>query len=162
MPLNKSTLARPLQQLFEDKPASLADAASGWANAYVGYAGGAMSSAASLPVNASGNVGILLGAFQAGLSALTPATAGALVGQGILAFWQAIAWVGPTAAGATAFPGNAGLPAGLAAIFADLGRASAGEKANRLADAFDAGAKTVIVIDIPFVQPAPPITGPIQ
>ncbi|MGJ4951511.1 hypothetical protein [Bradyrhizobium sp. HKCCYLS20291] len=162
MPLAKSTLAQSLEQLFNSKPATAADAAAAWANAYLGYAGSALSSAASLPTNASANFPILLGGFQGGLSALAPAAAGALVAQGVSGFWQAIAWVGPTAAGTTAFPGNAALAAALSGIFADLGKSSPAEKANRLADAFDAGARTVIVADIPFVQPAPPIVGPIQ
>jgi hypothetical protein len=162
MPLAKSGLAQQLQQLFENKPATAADAAAGWANAYLSYAGSALSVAGSLPVNASGNFGLLLGGFQGGLSALAAPAAGALIGQAVLGFWQAIAWVGPTAAGTTVVPGNAALPAALAAIFADIGKSSPAEKANRLADAFDAGAKTVVVSDVPFVQPAPPIVGPIQ
>jgi hypothetical protein len=162
MPLTKTNLAQPLEQLFKNKPATAADAAAGWANAYLSYAGSAMSSAASLPVNASGNLGILLGAFQSGLSALAAPAAGALVSQGIIGFWQAAAWVGPTAVGTTAFPGNASLAAALSAIFADVGQSSPAEKANRFADAFDAGAKMVVVMDIPLVQPAPPIVGPIQ
>jgi hypothetical protein len=89
-------------------------------------------------------------------------SAGALVAQGVVTFWQAIVWVGPTASGATAFPGNAALAPALVAIFADLSRKSPQDKANELADAFDAGARTVIVTDVPFVQPAPPIVGPIQ
>jgi|SRR5882672_9005637 hypothetical protein len=162
MPLTKSSLAQQLEQLFNNKPATAADAAAGWANAYLSYASTAISSAASLPVNASASLGVLLGGFQGGLSALAAPAAGALVGQAVLGFWQAIIWVGPTAAGTTAFPGNASLPAALAAVFADLGKSSASEKANRLADAFDTGAKMVVVADIPFVQPAPPIVGPIQ
>jgi hypothetical protein len=162
MPLVKSTLAQQLEQLFNSKPATAADASVGWANAYLAYAGSAISSAASLPVNAQGNFPILLGGFQAGLSSLTPVSAGAIVAQGIVGFWQAIAWVGAVASGATAFPGNAGLAVTLATIFSDLGKSSAREKAGQLADAFHVGAKSVIVSDVPFVQPAPPIVGPIQ
>jgi len=162
MPLSRSTLANALQRVFDASPATAADAAAQWANAYAGYAGGAISSASSLPVNAAANSAILLGGFQGGLAAFTPMSAGALVAWGIITFWQAIVWVGPTASGATAFPGNAGLAPALAAIFADLSRKSPQDKANDLADVFDAGAKTVIVMDVPFVQPAPPIVGPIQ
>jgi hypothetical protein len=162
MALNKSTLADALARVLEASPATAADAAAQWANAYAGYAAAATSSAFSLPVNAAANVAILLGGFQSGLAALMPVSAGALVAQGVMTFWQAIAWVGPTASGTTAFPGNAGLAAMLAATFADLGRKSPQDKANELADAFDAGARTVVVVDVPFVQPAPPIIGPIQ
>lgn len=162
MALNKSTLADALARVLEASPATAADAAAQWANAYAGYAAAATSSASSLPVNAAANVAILLGGFQSGLAALMPVSAGALVAQGVTTFWQAIAWVGPTASGTTAFPGNASLAAMLAAIFTDLGRKSPQDKANELADAFDAGARTVLVVDVPFVQPAPPIIGPIQ
>jgi hypothetical protein len=162
MALNKSTLADALARVLEASPATAADAAAQWANAYAGYATAATSSAFSLPVNAAANVAILLGGFQSGLAALMPVSAGVLVAQGVMTFWQTIAWVGPTASGTTAFPGNAGLAAMLAAIFTDLGRKSPQDKANELADAFDAGARTVLVVDVPFVQPAPPIIGPIQ
>jgi hypothetical protein len=161
MPLSKSTLAQELERVFNAKPASSVEAAAQWANAYAAYAGSALSVAASLPVNAQANLGLLLGAFQGGLSAFTPVTAGALVAQGIMAYWQAMAWLGPVASGATAFPGNVGLAAALAVIFADLSRKSASEKANELASAFDLGAKGVVISDVPFVQPAPPIIGPI-
>ena len=121
-----------------------------------------MSTASSLPVTAPANFGILLGAFVGGLSALSSVTAGALVAQGLLAYWQAMAWVGPTAIGVTAFPGNAALAAALAATFSDVSKKSAADKAKELADAFDAGAKMVIVSDVPLIQPAPPIVGPIM
>ena len=162
MALSKSTLADALARVLEASPATAADAAAQWANAYAGYAAAATSSAASLPVNAAANFAILLSGFQVGLSALMPASAGALVAQGVTTFWQAIAWVGPTASGATALPGNAGLAPMLAAIFTDLSRKSPQDKANELADAFDTGARTVVVMDVPFVQPAAPIIGPIQ
>ncbi|WP_338699877.1 hypothetical protein V5279_18915 [Bradyrhizobium sp. 26S5] len=162
MPLSKDTLAQQLEQLFNSKPATPADAAAAWANAYLSYAGSAISLAASLPVNAPANFGILLGAFQGGFASLAPANAGAIIAQGIIGFWQSLAWVGVTATGTTAFPGNGALPAALVAIFSDLGKKSARDKASQLSDVFHAGARSVIVSDIPFVQPAPPILGPIQ
>jgi hypothetical protein len=162
MPLSKSALAQQLEQLIRNRPPTVADAAAAWANAYVGYAASAISAAASLPLNATGNFGILLGGFQGGLAALTPAGAAALIAQGVSAFWQAIAWTGPLAAGTTTVPGNTALAATLSAIFADLGNSTPAEKANRIADAFDLGARAVIVTDVPFVQPAPPIVAPIQ
>jgi len=162
MALSKSTLVDAMQRLLDASPSTAADAAVQWANAYAGYAAAATSTAASLPVNASANAAILVGGFQAGLAALVPASAGALVAQAVVAFWQAIAWVGPTASGATAFPGNAGLAAALAAVFSDLGRKSTSDKANELADAFAAGARAVIVAEVPFSPPTTPIVGPIQ
>jgi hypothetical protein len=161
MPLTKSTLAQDLEGIFNAKPASAADAATKWANAYQSYASAALSSASSLPITAPANFGILLGAFTAGLSALTSVTAAALISQGILAYWQAMAWVGPASAGSTAFPGNASLSGALSATFADLSDKSAADKANEIAQAFDAGAKTVIVSEVPFA-PGPPIVGPIM
>lgn len=161
MPLSASTLAQDLERVLNAKPAASVDAARAWASAYQSYASAALSTAASLPVTAPANFGILLGAFTGGLSALASVTAGALIGQGILAYWQAMAWAGPAAAGVTAFPGNAALPSALAALFADLSGKSAADKANELAQAFDGGARTVIVSDVPFV-PGPPIVGPIM
>ena len=161
MPLSSSTLAQDLERVFNAKPVSAADAAAAWANAYQTYATGALSVAASLPVGAPANFGILLGAFTAGLSALTPVTAAALIAQGATAYWQAMTWLGATAAGVTAFPGNVALAATLGVLFADLSGKSATDKANDLATAFDAGARAVVVSDVPFVQPAPPIVGPI-
>jgi hypothetical protein len=162
MPLSASSLAQSLESVFNSKPASSADAALAWANAYQSYATSALSTAASLPVTAPANFSILLGAFQGGLSALASPAAGALVAQGIVAYWQAMVWTGPTAAGTTAFAGNATLAAALAAVFSDLSDKSAAQKANDLANAFDAGARMVIVSDVPFIQPAPPIVGPIM
>ena len=160
MPLNASSLADSLQRLFESKPASSADAAMAWANAYQSYASAALSSAASLPVTAPANFGLLMTAFQ-GLSAMAPMAAAAIVAQGVTAYWQAMVWAGPTAAGTTAFPGNPTLATALAAVFSDLSDKSPAQKAQDIASAFDAGARMVIVSDVPIVQPAPPIVGPI-
>ncbi|MEP7305158.1 MAG: hypothetical protein ABJA98_06540 [Acidobacteriota bacterium] len=162
MPLSKSTLAQDLERVLTDKPSSAADAAAGWAKAYLTYATGALSTASSLPVSAPAGFSLVLGAFQAGFAAQSSGTAGAVVAQGLTAFWQGIAWVGPTAVGVTAFPGNPALAADLGALFADLGGKSAADKANDLASAFDTGAKAVIVSDVPLIQPAPPIVGPIS
>ena len=79
-----------------------------------------------------------------------------------MSFWSAMAWVGPTAAGVTASPGNASLAGTLAALFADTSAKSERDRAAAIADAFDAGAKLVIVNDVPFAQPAPPIVGPVS
>lgn len=162
MSLSASTLASDLEQIFKAKPASTADAAADWAKAYQSYASAAMSTASSLPITAPANFGLLLGAFTGGLSALSSVTAGALVAQGILAYWQAIAWVGPTAAGTTAFPGNAALATALAATFADVSKKSAADKAREIADAFDAGAKMVIASEMTLSVPPVPMVGPIN
>src|SRR5215510_7996046 len=161
MPLNQSALANDLERILGAKHASVADAASAWANAYRSYAQGALSTAASLPVTVAVNAPTLLGGFTAGLSALTSATAGAIIAQSITTFWQAMAWVGPTAAGTTSFPGNPALAGALAAVFNDLSGKSAAAKASDLASAFDAGAKAVVVSDVPFI-PGATIVGPIM
>ena len=161
MALNDSALAKDLERVLGSEPASTVDAASAWMKAYQSYAQGALSTASSLPVTVPANASILLGGFTAGLSALTSATAGALIAQGITAFWQAMVWVGPTAAGTTSSPGNTALAGALAAVFGDLSGRSAAAKASDLAKAFDAGAKAVIVSDIPFI-PGAAIVGPIM
>ena len=162
MPLEKSALAQELENIVTQKPSSSAEAALQWANAYVTYASGALSKAGSLPTNAQANLGILNGAFTAALNSMTAATAASLMAQGIMTYWQAIVWVGPVASGVTVVPGNVTLIASLVAIFLDLSKKTPAEKAREFADAFDIGAKMVIVSDVPFVQPAPPIVGPIS
>jgi hypothetical protein len=162
MPLMKASLSRDLADIFKRKPSSPPEAAVDWAKAYVAYGGSALSSAASLPVTAPANLPILIGAFTGAFQAQSPAGAAALMAQGVMGFWSAMAWVGPAAAGVTASPGNAALAAALSAVFADTSKKSEGDKANQIADAFDSGAKLVIVSDIPFAQPAPPIVAPIS
>jgi hypothetical protein len=162
MPLMKASLSRDLEAIFERKPSSPPEAAANWAKAYVAYAGSALSAAASLPVTAPASLPLLIGAFTGAFQAQSPAGAAALMAQGVIGFWSAMAWVGPTAAGVTASPGNAVLAGALGAIFTDTSKKSEGDKANQIADAFDSGAKLVIVSDVPFAQPAPPIVGPIS
>jgi hypothetical protein len=161
MPLNQSALADDLGRILGAQHATTADAAAQWANAYQTYAQGALSSAASLPATAAVNAPILLGGFTAGLAALTSVTAAAIIAQAVTAYWQAMAWLGPTAAGTTAFPGNVALAGALGAVFADLSGRSAAAKASDIASAFDAGAKMVVVSDVLFV-PGPPIVAPIM
>ncbi len=160
MSLNKSTLSRAIEDVLDQKP-SLPEAAASWAKAYLSYAQTAMSSASSLPINAAGNLGILQGAFTGGFQALSSTAAAAAIAGGVTAFWSATLWVGPTAAGTTAVPGNFSLAGALAQLFADNSKTSASEKASAFADAFDSGAKQVTVLDVLFVQPSPPVTGPI-
>jgi len=162
MPLQKSSLSQDLESLFKNKPSAAAQAASTWASAYVSYASGALSAASSLPVTAASNQSMLVGAFTAAFSSMTSAGAAALMSQGVIGFWTAMVWVGPTAVGTTVFPGNPALSGALAAIFADTSNQSESDKARALADAFDAGAKMIIVSDVPLVQPAPPIVGPVS
>jgi hypothetical protein len=162
MPLLKSTLARQLETVFKGKPASAPQAAAEWAAAYVAYAALALSSAGSLPVTATTNQGLLVGAFTGALQAQSPSGAAGLMAQGVTGFWSAMVWSGPTAVGSTVFPGNPTLSTTLAAIFSDTSEQSDADKARALADAFDIGAKMVVVNDIPLVQPATPIVGPVS
>ncbi len=162
MPLSKDMLAQDIERALDAKPGSSAEAAAKWANAYATYAGAALSSASSLPTTAQANQGMLVGAFQGGLAAMTSVSAASIIALGIVGYWQAMIWAGPTAAGMTVFPGNASLSGALAAIFSDLSQKSTKDKADQLASAFDLGAKSVVVSDIPLIQPAPPIVGPIQ
>jgi hypothetical protein len=164
MPLAKDTLARQLESVLGSKPASSAQAASDWAAAYTAYAAGALSAAGSLPVTAPANQPLLTAGFLGGFQAQTSAGAAALIAQGVMGFWTAMVWTGATAVGVTVFPGNAALSGALASIFGDAPAKGDddGARARRLADAFDAGAKAVIVSDVPVVQPAPPIVGAIS
>ncbi len=161
MPLIKDMLAQQLELSLKQQPASPA-AAADWARAYVAYASTALSAAASLPVTAQANQGFLLSAFLNGFTAQASAAAGAAIAQGVILFWSTMVWTGPASAGVTLSPGNSALATSLAAIFADTAEQSEGDKARRFADAFDAGAKLVIVQDTPFVQPAPPVIGAIS
>jgi len=161
MPLIKPSLSSDLERALEEEP-SLEEAALKWAQAYSAYAQKAMSSASSLPTNASGNVGMLQSAFSGALRAQTASGAAAAMGSGVMSFWSAIVWVGAAASGSTLVPGNFSLVGALTQVFSDTEQKSAAEKAGALADAFDAGAKQVVVMDIPFVQPAPPIIGRIS
>lgn len=162
MPLIKASLSRDLEAIFKGKPSSAAEAAADWAKAYVAYAGSALSGAASLPVTAPANLSILIGAFTGAFQAQSSAGAAALMAQGVMGFWAAMVWAGAAAAGTTASPGNAALSGALGNVFSDTSNKSEGDKANEIADAFDSGAKLVMVSDIPFVQPAPPIVAPIS
>jgi len=161
MPLVKSTLANGLESVFNNNPSSVAEAAQKWAQAYVSYASAAMTSTGGSAVNAMAGLGTLTGAFTGALQAqASPASAGAMA-AGVTAFWLSIIWAGP-ATGVTVSPGNAALATALAAVFSNLGKLSASEKANAIADAFDAGAKLVMVLDT--IPGAPPVvvTAPIQ
>lgn len=162
MPLIKSTLARDLASLFAHKPASAADAAAAWAKAYVAYAAAALSSTGSLPLSAPAMQSVLNSAFASAFSTRSAQGAAAVIAQGVVSFWGALLWVGPIASGTTASPGNAGLSGALAGVFGDTAPLSAADKASQLADAFDAGARLVIVRDVPFAPPALPVVGPIS
>lgn len=162
MPLLANPLAQALEAVFQQKPSSVLDAASGWACAYQSYAASALSSAGGLPVTAPLNFGILLGAFAGAFMAQTSSGAAALMAQGVMSFWSAMVWVGPLAAGTTISPGNSSLSSALGSLFDDTSESTAGDKARRFADAFDAGAKLVIVSDVLFIQPSSPVVGPIS
>lgn len=162
MPLIKANLAQSLESIFQAKPGSSAQAASQWAQAYLRFAATAMSSVSSLPVTAAANLGMLLGAFTGGFEARSASAAASLMATGVSGFWSAMVWVGPTAVGTTLSPGNFALASALGAVFSDTSEKSDGDKARAFADAFEAGAKLVMVNDIPLIQPAPPIIGPIS
>ncbi len=161
MALNKSTLADALAKIFDSKPSSSAEAGLQWAQAYHNYASGAMTSVASLPVNISAGLPILIGAFTGALTAMQAQASALAMAGGVMVFWQTIAWAGPTAAGATAVPGNFALIPALVAIFSDSGGGSNRDKAGKLADAFDAGARLVVASEAHLVTGVP-IIGPIQ
>lgn len=163
MPLMKTILAQDIEIILDKgKPSSLAEAATQWSKAYISYASSALSKAGSLPTNAQALQGILTGAFTSAFGTLTAATAASLISQGIMTFWRAIVWVGPTASGFTIIPGNNTLTASLSAVYMDLGEKTSSDKARDFSDAFDAGAKTVMVYDTPYAQPAQPVFGPIS
>jgi hypothetical protein len=157
MALNKGTLRQKLESILDSRPGSTPDAATDWANAYLEYASLAMSSQSSLPVAAAASLGLLVGAFTGAFQAMSSSAAAALIAQGVQGFWTTQVWVGPAVVGTTAFPGNLTLASELASIFADTAGTNA-DKAGRIADAFDTGAKTVMVSD---VTPVTTIVGPI-
>jgi hypothetical protein len=161
MPLQKSLLSQKLEKQFGAKPASPAQAAFDWASAYVSYAASALSTGGSLPVTALANQGLVVSAFTAALQAQSSSGAAAAMAQGVTAFWTALVWVGPATAGTTLFPGNPTLAAELSAIFADSSEKSDADKARALADAFEAGAKLVLVNDIQTASGVP-IVGPVS
>lgn len=160
MPLVKSILSSALADLFTNYPSSKSEAGQKWAQAYVSYASAALSPTGGTGVNAMAGLSSLASAFSSALQQEDPnGTAGAMT-TGVQAFWQSISWVG-TATGTTIVPGNFALTSALAAVFSDLGQSSASDKADKVADAFDGGTKTVMVLDV-LPGPVPPVTGPIQ
>ena len=161
MPLVKSTLANALENLFTNNPGSVPEAAQKWAQAYLSYASAAITSTGGSGVNAMAGLGSLTGAFSGALQAMAPPAAAAAMAAGVTAFWLSIIWVGP-ATGVTVSPGNAALAGALAAVFSNLGKLSPAEKANAIADAFDAGAKLVMVLDTIPGTPPVLVTAPIQ
>jgi hypothetical protein len=162
MPLVKSTLSGMLTSTFEQKPSSVADAAAQWADAYVAYASAAMTSTGGAATTAQAGKGALVGAFTGALSTQTSQGAAAAMSGGVMAFWMSIAWQG-AGTGVTTSPGNASLTSDLAAVFSDVEESSASDKAGKIADAFDSGAKTVIVTDTIPAAPSPiVVVAPIQ
>ena len=162
MALVSANLKSGLEALFNQKADSSSEAADTWANAYVSYASGAMTSVGSLATNATGNFSILSGAFNSALATESVSGSAAIMAQGVMAFWQAIIWSSPAGfVGATTVPGNMSLTAALTGVFEDLEEKSEADKAGELADAFDAGAKVVMVADVHAVTGVT-IVGPIS
>jgi hypothetical protein len=160
MSLDKSTLAQALEDVYTRRPSSVAEAGSDWAKAYVSYASGGASPTQGLPVTAMAGLSTLTAAFTAALGIQTPAGSAGAMAQGVMAFWQAIVWVSPAYAGATTVPGNFTLAGALAAVFGDLDQKSERDKAGAVADAFDAGAKMVMITDIQTTTGVPTV-GPV-
>ncbi len=161
MPLISEPLAKALEAIFESKPKSVSEAALRWATAYFSYAASAMSKGGSLPVTAPANLGILLGAFNGAFADESASGAGRLIADGVKSFWSAMVWVGPGLVGSTTSPGNSSLSSALGDAFGDTSEKTNGEKSRAFADAFDAGAKLVIVNDI-ITATGVPIVGPIS
>src|SRR5260370_42581069 len=124
MPLSKSGLAQALEDVSNRRP-SLAQAGSDWAQAYVTYASGATSPMGGLPVTAMAGLSPLTAAFTAALGVQTAAGSAGVMAQGVMAFWQTIAWVAPTYAGVTTGPGNSAVARPLATVFPDLAQENA-------------------------------------
>ncbi len=161
MALVKISLKSQLQQIIESFPEK-GPAPSMWALAYTSYASTAMSAVSSLPVTAMANMSILQGAFSGGFSSESVSDCASAIANGVKSFWQAMVWVGPSAAGSTTSAGNSSLSSSLESIFGDVEEKSASDKAGELADAFHSGATEVMVNDILFVQPSSPVSGPIS
>jgi hypothetical protein len=161
MPLLKANLVQQLEATLKSRP-STAQSASEWASAYVAYAAMAMSASSSLPITATASQSTLVSAFTAAFQAQSSGGAAALIAQGVTTFWATMIWVGPTAVGTTLFPGNSSLSSALGAIFADTSGKSEADKARDIAEAFDAGAKTVMVNDILTSIPPGPVVGAIS
>jgi hypothetical protein len=161
VPLVKSSLASALAQIFADYPSSKSAAGQQWAQAYVSYAAAALSPTGGIGVNAMAGLSSLAGAFAGALQQEDPNGTASAMATGVQSFWQSISWVGAAAVGVTTVPGNFALTSALAAVFGDLGDSPARDKADRVADAFDGGAKTVMVLDT-LTSTGVPTLGPIQ
>jgi len=160
MPLVKSSLASSLADVFANYPSSKSEAGQKWAQAYVSYAAAAMSPTGGTGVNAMAGLSSLASAFTGALQQEDPNGTASAMATGVQTFWQSISWVG-AATGVTTVPGDFALTSALAAVFSDLGDSSASAKADSVADAFDGGAKTVMVLDT-IPGPTAPVLGPIQ
>lgn len=161
MPLVKASLSSQLEQVFTQKPSVAAEAASGWAQAYLSYASAALSPTGGMPVTAPAGLSILMGAFTGAFSSQDSSGAASSIASGVMGFWSSLVWVGAAAVGSTLSPGNSSLSSALSGIFSDTGEKSEGDKARAIADAFDAGAKEVMVNDI-LTSTGVPSPGPIQ
>ena len=176
MPLNRTSLAQGLRDLFEGKPDFPTDepaAGQRWASVYRQYAGNAQAGA-TRPLTpsltaAEGLLGNALGgafsaAKQAGLAGLAVLTP--LLDAAFVAFWLAPPVVfasppppaPPTLAGVVSVAPPGVLAGLLAAAFAAGGApgTTAGQQAEAIATALDAWTKTVLVINTPVTPPGPP------
>ena len=159
MPLVKSSFASALANVFANYPSSKSEAGQKLAQAYVSYASAALSPTGGTGVNAMAGLSSLTSAFTGALQQEDPNGTASAMATGVQTFWQSISWVG-AAVGVTTVPGNFTLATALGSVFSDLGQSSASDKADKVADAFDGGAKTVMVLDT--TPPAVVTVGPIQ
>ncbi len=115
MPLG-STLADDIQAVWDSPPASISDAATGFAQAYYDYAKTALFGL-SVPVITTIHRDAMQVTVAAALSANVFATSAAAVSAGVATFWTAIPCAGASGAGATdGCPGAGAIPAGLLAV----------------------------------------------
>ncbi len=159
MPLVTSSLASALANVFANYPSSKSEAGQKLAQAYVSYASAALSPTGGTGVNAMAGLSSLTSAFTGALQQEDPNGTASAMATGVQTFWQSISWVG-AAVGVTTVPGNFALASALGSVFSDLGQRSASDKADKVAEAFDGGAKTVMVLDT--TPPAVVTVGPIQ
>lgn len=158
MPLG-TTLAADIQAVWDSPPASIDDAASGFAQAYYDYCSGA-TFGLSLPVITTVQRDAMHATVFAALSANLFVTSAAAVSAGVAVFWTGVPVAGASGAGTVpGCPGAAGIPVALAAIGATF-PVSTSIAAGEFAGVLEVATLTIIVpLTLP---PAGPIPTPIS
>lgn len=156
MPLDKSTLASTLQDIFERMPPTADECAEALAEAYADYAltgtfGGGL--AVVTGAHRDALTSVLLAAIDPPLIGL-PATIAAAWAAGVTAFWLAMPVAGAVVGVSNGCPGASSLTGSLTTLFANLANTAA-SCANGLADALDVATKTTTATVTPPVPPAP-------